>query len=417
VLHAATPASAQSAQGSRVFRGLFGPTEKEQVRPRQLDVTWSLYNAADDNSFLTTDSDILDQTLQTGRVYSGATISMTYTRRPPRRLMSFSATSAARYYPALHQIVSTRYGGGASLDLLPARDWRVQWSGNASYSPYYEAVLTSAAPALATVDVPVSSADYAAAKRHSMLYGSYLAVSHAYSERAVLTLNYAARYTQFFDGADLNRQRGGAQFNYTFAKDLTLRLGYAYGISTTGVRSVPALRNNDIDAGVNYGKTFSPSHRTSFGFSTGSTIVSAEDGRHFRITGSGHLTRRLSPRWTAQLLYDRGLQVPDGATRPFFADSIGATLSGYVNSRVSLRAQPAFAHGVVGFHGATNTYNSLTSSTRVEVALTHQLALYAEHFYYRYQFANGDGLPPLLLTGMERQGARAGLTLWTPLVR
>jgi hypothetical protein len=35
----------------------------------------------------------------------------------------------------------------------------------------------------------------------------------------------------------------------------------------------------------------------------------------------------------------------------------------------------------------------------------------------RYEFASAEGLPALLTTGMNRQGARMGLTLWTSLAR
>jgi hypothetical protein len=109
--------------------------------------------------------------------------------------------------------------------------------------------------------------------------------------------------------------------------------------------------------------------------------------------------------------------VPDGATRPFFADTIAGNISGYLSDRISVRLQPAYAHGVVGFSGLTNSYNSGSNTTRLEMAISHHLALYVEHFIYRYQFANGVGLPPALRQSVDRQGARVGLTLWTPLVQ
>ena len=109
--------------------------------------------------------------------------------------------------------------------------------------------------------------------------------------------------------------------------------------------------------------------------------------------------------------------MPDGATRPFFSDTVAGTISGYISRRASLRIQPSYSHGVVGFTGQTNAYNSYSSTTRFEVAVSHRLALYAEHFYYNYRFDNGVGLPALLTTGLNRQGARIGLTVWTPLVQ
>src|SRR5438105_3178245 len=72
----------------RQFRPLFGPSVAEQTRPQQLDATFSLYDAQDDNSFLATDSDILDEALQTGRSYTGAAGTLTYVRRPKRSLLT-----------------------------------------------------------------------------------------------------------------------------------------------------------------------------------------------------------------------------------------------------------------------------------------------------------------------------------------
>ena len=418
-LAAGRSASAQSTvRRLPVFHSLFGPADSEQTRPRQLDVNWSLYSADDDNSFLATDADIFDAALQARRWYSGATISVQYVRRPPHRLLTFNATSAGRYYPDLRRIVTTRYGGGLTLDSSFAKGWRVQMSESASFSPFYQVVLAPSAPGLWTPDAPASSADTAVSRQHAMQYGSFVGVTHTYSARSALAFNYGLRYTQVFGAPNSGTQRGGIEYTHGIMKDIGLRLGYAYGVAFTGVDSAAApIRNQDIDIGVNYGRSFSPSRRMSFGFTTGSSIISSEDGSHFRLTGSGRFNRRLAPRWTAQVLYDRGLQVPDGATRPFFSDTLSGTLSGYFSRRMSLRVQPSYSHGVVGFTGKTNAYNSLTNTTRFEVALNHRLALYAEHFYYKYAFESGVGLPALLTSGLNRRGARAGLTLWTPLVQ
>lgn len=401
------------------FHGLFGPVEAELTRPRRLDATFSLYDAQDDNTFLATDTDILDEALQANRWYSGATGSVTYVRRPPHSLLTVSGASAARYYPDLGRVVSMRHSGGVALDMYPVRDWRLQISNNASFSPFYQVVLGASAGAIWAPEAAPPADDQSVSKQHAMQYGSLVGLSHSYSDRSALAFNYGLHRTQVFGlPADSSSQRAGVLFTHALTRDIGLRIGYAYGVSSTAADpSAAPIRNNDLDLGVNYGRTFSTSTRTSFGFSTGSTIVSSEDGRHFRVTGSGRLMRRLSPLWTVQAVYDRGLQVPDGATRPFFSDTIGGSLNGYFNRRIGLRVQPNYSHGVVGLAGKTNAYDSVTSSVRLDVALTRRAAVYAEHFYYRYQFESAEGLPPLLTVGLNRQGFRMGLTLWASLVQ
>jgi hypothetical protein len=421
-LSIARPALAQSGSGSArplpVFRGLFGPDERESTRPRSLDVNWNVYSAQDDNTFLATDADVLDTPLQSNRIYTGATIGATYKRRPKRNVLTLSGSAAGRYYADLREVVTTRYGGGMSLDSSLARDWRLQLAESASFSPFYQLAVAPAGPDAPAADAPVPVGDDAVARQHAMQYGSFVGLTHTMSARTSLAWNYSSRYTQVFDGGtDTNTQRGGVSYLHGLTKYIGLRLGYAYGVAFTGP-GVSPIRNQDLDVGLSYGRAFAPSRRTTFGFSSGSSFVSDGDGSlHYVVTGSARLTRRLAPRWTSQVLYDRGLSVPDGATRPFFADTVAANISGYLTGRVSVRLQPAYAHGVVGFSGATNSYNSGSNTTRLEMAISHHLALYLEHFIYRYQFANGVGLPPLLSQSVDRQGVRLGLTLWTPLVQ
>jgi hypothetical protein len=62
------------------------------------------------------------------------------------------------------------------------------------------------------------------------------------------------------------------------------------------------------------------------------------------------------------------------------------------------------------------TYYIYSTQSRFEFAVSRFWAIYVEHFYYRYGFSASADLssgPPRL----TRQGARAGLTLWAPLVR
>jgi len=408
-----------TARKPRPFPALFGPTEAELNRPRRLYLSCSIYDAADDNTFLSNDTDVLDPTLQSNRWYTGANVSLAYTSKPRRNQFSLNLSSAGRYYSDLHEVVTTRHNGAFALDVQPALDWRVQLSGTASYSPYYDVVLGPTGQTLWSADNPPVSEDASVSKQHSMQYGSFVGVTHNFTAGTILALNYGMRYRQVLSvsGADMDTQRAGFQFTHAIAKDVAVKVGYAYGLSTTGDPQALPIRNNDLDIGLNYGKTFAPSVRTSLAFTTGSTIVSAADGQHFRVTGSGRLMRRLSPSWTAMLAYDRGLQVPDGATRPFFSDTLTGSLGGYLGRRLNVRLQPTYSHGVVGLGGDANPYNAWTNTSRVEFALSRRVALYGEHFLYRYRFATAAGLPAQLMPSVDRQGARVGLTLWAPIVR
>jgi hypothetical protein len=417
VLSLAQVGLAQSTGSVRPFHGLFGPTQDEQSRPQVLDVNWSLYGAQDDNSFLSNDADVLDSTLQANRTYSGANIALAYTRRPPRKVITVAASSAARFYPDLHRIVSTRYSGGATLEVIPADHWQIQTAGTVSYSPYYQVVL-GASPAASGLELPTPNADYAAARQDSMTYGSFIGARRTFSPTSGLSMSYGLRYLHFLGAAQYADQRAGFRYTRAVSKSFSLNLGYSHSaVMPVRGSTESTVQSSNIDIGLGYNRTLFSSSRTSLSFTSGTSTVSTVQGSQFMLTGTARLARQLSRLWSAQLLYDRGVQVPEGTLRPFFSDTVTGNVSGYMSSRVMLRALPSYAHGTVGIGAAANAYNSIANTTRLEIALGRQVALYVEHFYYRYAFANNADLPPMLAGGLNRKGARVGMTLWTPVIR
>lgn len=420
VLFASRTGSAQTetapaaARPPQVFNGMFGPTPAELRRPVRIDLTCSIYDAPDDNMVLVSNLDRSDQ------LYTGAVATLAVSRQKPHSQLAINLSSAGRYYQEIGQTVTMRHSASVGFDASLGRSVRLQLWNSAGFSPLYQVDFGPSAGALWGPELHAPIDNFAVSRQRAMQYSSLIGLTQRYSDKTDLTLNYRGHYTQVFGAPDFYTQQAGFQFNHALTRDFGVRVGYTNGVSTPyddpSVVSEP-IRNNDIDLGIVYGRSFKPSARTSFNFSTGSTIVSAREGRTFRVTGMGRLVRRLSPRWSANLSFDRGLQVPDGATRPFFADTVGAALTGYFSRRVILNAHPSYARGVVGFVGPTNSYNSYSSTTRLDIALNRRFALFTEHVFYRYQFANRLGLPSQLASGVNRQSVRVGLTLWTPLAR
>jgi hypothetical protein len=417
VLTVARVGHGQTTTTGRPFQALFGPTPSEQTRPRQLDLNWSLYGAQDDNSFLSSDGDILDTALQNDQMYTGGSLSLTYTRRSFHKALSLNSASAARFYPDLHRMITTRSSGSVAFDVVPAERWTVQTAGSVSYSPYYTVVL-GAAPPLSGLDLIGPSADYAASRQDSVTYASYVGARGTLSQKSSLNMVYGLRYTDFLGGSQLMEQRAGIGYTRSLSKGFALDLGYQQLTSTSvgGLRT-GAVDTRNVGLGLAYNRALFNSSRTTLTVTSGTTTVSAGGTPQFMVTGSAHLRRQLSRLWFTQLLYDRGVQVPEGTLRPFFSDTVGASVSGYFNSRVMLLAGPTYARGTVGGPGQGNAYNSLANTLRVEIALGRRAALFAEHFYYRYEFDNNADLPSMMAGALNRNGARVGLTLWTPVIR
>lgn len=415
VLPTAWPAFAQARSGtSRPFRGLFGPREIDERRPQKLDLTLSVYAAFEDNSRFTTESEVFDATLQARRPYQGVQAALSFTRRRPRSLITFNGSSALRYYSDLHRATTAKHGGGIGVEFLRSSRWKFQLSQNAAYSPYYQLALGLSAPRLSGPDIPMASPDYSVWREQVMVWGSFAGVTYSPSRRAEVTLNAGRQYTDFFTGPDFSALSAGARFTYQLAPDVGLRLGYANGSDTRS--GLNPIRNHNLDLGLEYKRAFSFTRRTSFGFTSGSTMVSTDDGRHVQLTGSARLSRQLSPRWTSQIVYERGLQVLETAPRPFFSGTISGNLSGYCTPRITLRWLPVYTRGV-DVADDSKTYTSYSSQARLDTAVSRYWAVYVEHFYYEYRFSAGADLPSVLKAGLVRRGVRAGLTLWTPLIR
>lgn len=405
----------QSAANPRTFQGLFGPAQNDQSRPSQLDLNWSFYGAQDVDETGLLD---LDTVLPANQLYSGAKMSLAYTRRRLHKTLTVNATSATRYYPDLKQIVSTRYSGDFMFTATPADRWQVQTTGTVNYSPFYQFLPGAASPGLPGGEPAGPNADYAASRQESMTYGSFLGAQRTFSPTARLNMSYEMRYTQFLGAAEYADQRAELRYTRALSRSFALNLGYRQS-AVTPVRgsTEQAIYGSNVDIGLGYNRRLFSLSRTSIGFTTGTSTVSTAAGSEFMVTGSARLMHQVSRLWTAQLLYDRGVQVPEGTLRPFFSDTVTGSLSGYFNRRVMFRAFPSYARGTAGVGAQSNPYDSLSSTTRLEVALGRRIAVYVEHFYYRYAFANNTDLPPMLAGGMNRNGAHVGLTLWTPVIR
>ena len=199
-----------------------------------------------------------------------------------------------------------------------------------------------------------------------MTYGSYLGGRRTFSPTSSMNMSYELRYTQFLGAAQYADQRAELRYTKPLSKSFALNLGYRQSAVTavSGSTESPIYGRN-IDVGFGYNRMLFSSSRTSVGFTSGTSTVSTAQGSQFMVTGSARLMRQVSRLWTAQLLYDRGVQVPDGTFTPFFSDTFTGNISGYFNRRVMLRAFPSYARGSAGIGAQANPYDTCRT-TRLE---------------------------------------------------
>jgi hypothetical protein len=390
------------------YRGLFGPTEHDNGRPDRFDLRLSPYEAFDDNSRFVTETDLSDATLQDQRWYEGLQADFGYRRTRPTSVWDVTAASTIRQYPGLAS-TTEKMSGGVSVELRPDRQWRIQLSDSISYSPYFQL-----APAQAGVDAdaPAASIDYSVSRQAQMIYGSSGGITYLPTRRAEVTVNYGWRLTDFLGDAGFVQRSIGGRFTYALSRDLRAQIGYHTSAET--MSDFSPIRHDDLDLGVDYRRSLSITRRTTFTVSTGSVILSAEDGRHFGLTGTARLAHQMSAQWGTQLEYQRGVQVIPTVPRPYLATTLTGQVSGYANHRLFVRWRPIYSSGVGASDGAA-TFHSVSSELRGELALDRRWAFYAEHFLYSYEFSPQSGIPAVLAGGVARNGVRFGVMLWTPL--
>ena len=406
---AVAPASAQTR---RPYRALFGPGESDDERADQLILNMSVYSGLDDTSRFATGA-LLDDALLAGRAHQGGTMTLGFLRRRPRSTVTASASSALRYYNSLNQIGTQKHNGGFGVTALASRRLTFKLAQELSYSPSYQLMLGHA-PQQDTPDVTFAAAntDYGVGREKAIAYGSAAGATYVWNEGRDLTLGYTLNYTNYFERSDFGMQQGNVRFTQRLTSALALRLGYGLGSgSMTGLTSAV---HHDLDIGLAFNKAFALSPRTSVGFTSGSTVVSIENQRHFELTGSVQLRRLLSRRWSSSLEYQRGLTRVDTMPRPYVANTMYGDVGGFLGSRVKLTVQPLYSWGA-DIADASRTFHSVTGTARVDTAVSRHWAIFGEFFYYDYRFAASPDLPATLAAGMTRQGLRWGLALWKPL--
>ena len=158
-----------------------------------------------------------------------------------------TAASAARYYPDLQRLVSTRYGGGVLFEVIPAERWTVQTTGAVSYSPYYTVVL-GVGPPVSGLDSIGPSADYrgVAAGFHDLL------VVHrreAGLQRDVEFEHVVRRCDTWtcWRQSESADQRAGFRYTRAMSKSFSLNIGYQQAaITQAGRAALPSLEQRAI---------------------------------------------------------------------------------------------------------------------------------------------------------------------------
>jgi hypothetical protein len=417
---------AQTPAADKPFRGLFGGSDvaiDSGKNGQFLDLTLATYAAFDQNEQPESARlhDEAQSFYRTGWL-SGVNAQLLYVRRQDRVAFFAGGGTNQRYDRAQNQWERLTDRGSVGIDAALSPRTRLRIAQVVTRSPYYQLGITGE---LLLVNnefdqLDAENADYTLLPRPAWTYATDASLAYDFSERASLEARYDHHYMSFSsEDLELRTQHESVMARYKTTPRSTFHVGYGYreGRYALAEQHRPTIVH-DLDLGADYVRPLPFARRAAVAFSIGSAVVSTPgaDSR-FTLIGDANLSFGVGESWTAMAGYYRGVDFVSGLVDPLFVNGISGRLMGFVNERTDVSLFGEYEFGTFGFHAASSRYSNYTGSTRVRFALTRNVAIYAAHLYYHYGFGAGAELPSGLAQRLNRQGARAGLIVWLPVVR
>ena len=431
-----SPETPGAAAQRRPYRGLFGGDGLSSA-PHTLDLRGSLFGAYDDNVFATVPGGVpVDPRVRNGGYYTGANAAANYAFQGDTTSITATGAAAFGYYRQFADPLVPSYNAGVGLSTALGARTRVHASQSIRYSPFLGFTLFPSLPSLVTseIDVTTPTHDYASGALKGFTYGTTAELAYELSRRASFAGFYDLHRTEYnVEQRDLAQQRAGVRFHQQLSGHAGLRLGYAYRTGRYGFAAErQPVRSHDLDVGIDYGRALSFSRRTVVSFGTGSSILMSDpaagqtgeligpndDQRtHFFVSGFATVNHEIGRTWAALGSYVRSIRFEQAFSQPLLTDAVSARLAGQINQRLTANFNAGYSFGSVGPRAVANGYDTFSAVAHLQAALSRHFAAYTQYVYYHYNFGYGVQMPPGFARGLDRNGMRAGLTVWTPLLR
>jgi hypothetical protein len=424
---AAHDASAQSTAVPRGGQGLFGAVRPDTSQTR-LDFTFVLAEGYDDDVPTSLSQSIDSNSLQSGGFTTifGATTTYSWTGR--RVDVVGNGAANVRHYQEAGVTRSTGHNGGLGLRV---RTGRASFLVNeaVAYMPTYMYDLFPTGAQLQPGSTAANAPDYAVNERESYAYTTSFSTVYEFTTRsratatADYTFNDRRREAVLWEDSQVRGLRG--DYAYNLGPNTAMLIQYRYRDGNFGYGDGPDTTEHGVDFGMNYVKPLSATRRVSFNFKVGTSSADIPE-----LTLTGYLLRRqfqgvgevgfgyeFGRSWQTRTFFRRGLEYVVDLPEPVFADGFSTSLAGLLSRRVDVMAVAGFSRGASLINRNSLNFDTYTGDVRVRVAIGRTWATYFDYLYYYYDFSGNAVLAPGIPRGLERNGVRAGLTLWVPALR
>ena len=428
-----------TAPSARPFSGLFGGAAPASRRKHSLSLSGSLFAGYSTNVYPQPTDGVASSQPGVASTLAGGSGSLNYSRNWTSGGVGAFFDGSRSWVEAFRDTGDpwlTRWdvGGTASFSKDLGRRTRFNARGTASYSPFIGLGIGDFAVA-GIIPPPGQTAglDSAQARDPSVMSTAGITLSHALNRKSSVEAYYELGAQTFvaadpenFDRID---QMGGGRYRYRFSRYAGLRAGYGYRHASLGGPDSSPISNHYIDFGLDagYGRSYALTRRTTFSFSTDSSVYvdeastvgeenSFDPKTQVFVGGSADLTQTMGRSWVAATGFRRSVSYQVGFDRPILSNTVYASLGGLITTRLDFSATGSYSTGNVGFSGADNGFGTAQANAALRYAFSSHVAAFAQYFYYHYLFEQGVTLPGYLRPNFDRQGVSVGLTAWLPLI-
>jgi hypothetical protein len=429
----ATPAVSQTTDLPPVRGGLFGGDDVARRARHKLDFSLSLVEANDSDTPAEVRGIAPVDTLIGG--YSTMLMGTTdYHWEGSRVQVGATSSSVLRRYSELQDLRTVSYSGGVGLSARLGARTTLLANQTVAYSPSYLYGLFPGYGVRKPGDAVPTAADYAVDDSESFAYGTTVGLTHGLTRRSRVSATGDFQYTDYVHKTgnlqDLNSKGIRGDLSHNLSRNASLRVGYryrtgAFGYGFGGIGSGLQTTEHGVEAGVDYSRPISATRRMIFGFSVGSstadtpvaTAGEVSEGRLIRLSGAGSIGWQFARGWQTRASFRRGVEYIAQLSQPVYADGFSTDIEGFLTSRLDITASARYSTGASALYRSALTFDTYGADVRVRYALTRSLAVYGQYLYYFYDFQQATTLPTGIPPGLERNGVRAGLTVWVPALR
>lgn len=367
---------------------------------------------------------------QAGGFFTSLMAGCSFNWQGSRLQLGATGGSAFRYFGDLNEVRNISQTVGLGLGIRLTKRTSLLLNQSVAYSPSYLYGLFPRVVGLNPGDSPIAAPDYASSDLESYAYATVLGLTHGFNRRTSLSVTGELQSTNFLKETSIRNDVRSWGVRSNLSRNLTrntaLVAGYRYRTGDFGYGTAGTSTEHGLDIGVNYAKPLSATRRAEVGFKVGGSNLTAPPvagdiaarlEEYRLLSAEASLSYEFRRTWQARAALRRGFEYVTELTDPVFTEGFSINLDGLLSSRVEFAAGVGYSKGQSALSRSSLAFDTYTGNARLRRRLTGSIAAYVEYLYYFYDFGGNTDLAPGLAPKLERHGARAGITLWVPVLR